>query len=52
MAPYGIYIAARMNAELGKQFDIHRMINWLFGPDSVNRPNWRIMADKWDGIDE
>ena len=30
--PYGVYIAARMNAELGTDYDIEKMLNWCFDP--------------------
>ncbi|MBI3587059.1 MAG: laminin G, partial [Ignavibacteriales bacterium] len=28
--PYGVYTAARMNAELGTTYDIHKLVNWCF----------------------
>lgn len=28
--PYGTYLAARMNAELGTTYDIEKMVNWCF----------------------
>jgi len=28
--PYGVYTAARMNAEIGTNYNIEKMLNWCF----------------------
>jgi hypothetical protein len=48
--PYGAYVAARMNAELGKNYDVDKIINWCFGPSDA-RPGWGIITDKWSDYD-
>ncbi|MCH7732058.1 MAG: T9SS type A sorting domain-containing protein [Candidatus Marinimicrobia bacterium] len=47
---YGAYIAARMNAELGTNYDVHKFINWCFGPSSA-RPGWGIVTGNWNDYD-
>jgi len=50
LLPYGAYIAARMNAELGRNYDVHKLINWCFGPSDA-RPGWGIISEKWGNYD-
>lgn len=47
---YGAYTSARMNAELGTNYNLHKIINWCFGPSSV-RPGWGIVTGNWNGYD-
>ncbi|MCX6173137.1 MAG: T9SS type A sorting domain-containing protein [Ignavibacteriales bacterium] len=43
--PYGTYLAARMNAELGTNYDIEKMVNWCF---DLNQRSWgATTGDKW-----
>ena len=46
---YGVYIAARMNAELGTNYDITKMLNWCFNTDNIR--NWGAMVGNWGGYD-
>jgi hypothetical protein len=48
---YGVYTAARMNAELGTTYDITKMLNWCFDIGPLR--NWGAMAkdDNWFGYD-
>lgn len=48
--PYGIYAAARMNAELGTTYDIEKMVNWCFDPDN-NVREWGVTLGKWGDYD-
>jgi len=48
--PYGVYIAARMNAELGTTYDIPKLLNWCFTPDG-NVRNWGVTLGNWGGYD-
>ena len=47
--PYGVYIAARMNAELGSQYDIDKMLNWCF--DRGNLRGWGVITGNWGSKD-
>jgi hypothetical protein len=47
--PYGTYVAAKMNAELGTNYDIEKMVNWSF--DRGNLRGWGTIVDSWSGID-
>lgn len=53
LLPIGIYTAARLNAEEQTDYDILKMLNWVFdGTKSENgRTGWGIIADKWGGYD-
>jgi hypothetical protein len=48
---YGVYAAARMNAELGTTYDIAKMLNWCFDIGPLR--NWGVMSkdDNWFGYD-
>ncbi len=47
--PYGVYAAARMNAELGTEYDIEKMINWCF--DRGDLRGWGVITGDWGGND-
>ncbi len=44
---YGAYIAARMNAELGTNYDVQKIVEWLFS-QSYERP-WGTIQGSWGG---
>ncbi len=46
---YGVYTAARMNAEQGTNYDVTKMLNWCFS--SNNSRNWGVMTGNWNGYD-
>jgi len=48
--PYGVYTAARMNAELGTSYGIEKLLNWCFTPDG-NVRNWGVCLGNWGGYD-
>jgi hypothetical protein len=48
--PYGVYIAARMNAELGTTYNVDKMLNWCFDPDG-NARQWGVTLGNWGGYD-
>lgn len=48
--PYGTYIAARMNAELGTIYDIEKFVNWSFDPVG-NARQWGVTLGNWGGYD-
>jgi len=47
--PYGALTAARMNAELGTDYNIEKIVNWCFS-NYANR-NWGTIVGKWGGYD-
>lgn len=47
--PYGTYIAARMNAELGTVYDIPKFVNWSFDRGALR--GWGTIVGKWGGFD-
>ncbi len=53
LLPIGIYTAARLNAEEGMNFDVRKMLDWVFeGTKSeTGRTGWGIIADKWGEYD-
>jgi hypothetical protein len=46
---YGIYTAARMNAEEDTHYDVDKMINWAF--ERGNLRGWGIITGEWGGYD-
>lgn len=53
LLPYGALIAARMNAELGRHYDVAKLVNWCFEPRGrpQARPGWGVISDRWNGLD-
>ena len=47
--PYGAAVAARMNAELGTNYDVKKMLNWCF--DITPLRNWGATLGTWGGYD-
>jgi len=47
--PYGTFIAARMNAELGTTYDIPKLVNWSFDRGALR--GWGTIVGKWGGFD-
>ena len=47
--PYGVYTAARMNAEIGTNYDIEKMLNWVF--DRGQLRGWGTIVGNWGGFD-
>ncbi len=46
---YGTYAAARMNAEMGTDYDIEKLVNWCFDVGPLR--NWGAVLGTWNGID-
>ncbi|MFZ0391638.1 MAG: laminin G, partial [Calditrichia bacterium] len=46
---YGAYMAARMNAELGTNYDLEKILNWCFNTD--NQRLWGAVVGNWGGYD-
>jgi len=53
LLPYAALTAARMNAELGRDYDVSKLINWCFDPrpKPQARPNWGVITGSWSGLD-
>lgn len=47
--PYGVYAAARLNAEIGTTYDIEKMINWCFNRGELR--GWGAIVGKWGEYD-
>lgn len=47
--PYGTYTAARMNAELGTDYDVEKMVNWSFDRGALR--GWGTIVGRWGGFD-
>jgi hypothetical protein len=53
LLPIGIYTAARLNAEQGTDYNIEKMINWVFEgcKDPKGRFGWGVIVGKWGNYD-
>lgn len=49
LLPYGALVAARLNAEQGKDYPVEAFIRWCFGVSDA-RPGWGMIAGEWDGV--
>lgn len=47
--PYGTYLAARMNAELGTTYNVERMLNWCLDVSPLR--SWGAIVGTWGGYD-
>lgn len=51
LMPFGAYVAARMNAEQGTNFDTAKMLDWTFDGTAVCREGWGFLVGNWNGFD-
>jgi hypothetical protein len=53
LLPFGAYIAARLNAEHGTNYDVEQMLNFIFeGTTSKDgRYGWGVIAERWGDYD-
>jgi hypothetical protein len=53
LLPYGALAAARMNAELGRNYDVDKLVNACFEPRGrpQARPGWGVISDRWQDCD-
>ena len=49
LLPYGVLAAARMNAELGRSYNVSKFMNWCFDPTSPARSGWGVISGTWNG---
>jgi hypothetical protein len=48
LSPFGAYTAARMNAEHGRNYDVQKMVNWVFDRSDA-RPDKIMVTGTWGG---
>lgn len=48
---FGAYMAARLNAEQGENFDVQKMLEWTFDGTAVCREGWGTLVGNWNGFD-
>jgi len=46
LLPYGALVAARMNAELNRNYEVKTFVNWCFDVSDA-RPGWGMITGKW-----
>jgi len=46
---FGVYVAAKMNAELGTEYNIEKMLNWCFDVGPLR--DWGSIVGTWGGLD-
>ncbi|OQP62021.1 hypothetical protein A3860_30020 [Niastella vici] len=51
LMPFAAYLAARMNAELGENFNLQKMLDWTFDGTAACREGWGVLVGNWNGID-
>jgi len=47
--PYGAYVAAKMNAEIGTKYNVEKMVNWCFNRGALR--GWGTIVGKWGNYD-
>lgn len=51
LMPFGAYVAARLNAEEGTNYEYSKILDWTFDGTSVCREGWGVLVDNWNGYD-
>ena len=51
LMPFGAYLAARINAEQGKHYDMKKMLDWSFDGTPICREGWGVLVGNWNGVD-
>lgn len=51
LMPFGAYLAARINAEQDKTYDINKMLHWSFDGTPICREGWGVLVGNWNGFD-
>ncbi|MHB8952872.1 MAG: hypothetical protein ACYC4U_07805 [Pirellulaceae bacterium] len=50
LLPFGALTAARLNAELEREYDVDRLLNWCFGISDC-RGGWGVIVGNWGDYD-
>ena len=51
LMPFGAYAAARMNAEHGRNYDIQKLVKWVFDRSNARPTKIMISGEQWGGQD-
>jgi len=51
LMPFGAQLAARINAELGEDYDVNKMLHWTFDGTPICREGWGVLVGNWNGFD-
>ncbi|MCY1722063.1 hypothetical protein OU798_17050 [Prolixibacteraceae bacterium Z1-6] len=51
LMPFGAYVATRLNAEEGTDYEVRQLLEWTFNGDTECREGWGVLADNWNGYD-
>jgi hypothetical protein len=51
MLPYGALVAARMNAEHGRNYNVRKYLHWIFEGYNYARPAWNVTGERWGNYD-
>jgi len=51
LMPFGAYTAARMNAEHGRNYNIHKLVRWVFDRSNARPTKIMISGEQWGGQD-
>jgi hypothetical protein len=51
LTPFGAYTAARMNAEQGRNYDVPKLVNWVFNRSNARPSKIMITGQQWGGQD-
>ena len=51
LTPFGAYTAARMNAEHGRNYDIQKLVKWVFDRSNARPTKTMISGEQWGGQD-
>ena len=51
LTSFGAYAAARMNAEHGRNYDVHKLLDWVFSRSAARPDLIMISGEHWGGQD-
>lgn len=51
LMPFGVYVAARANAEMGKSYKMDPLLAWSFDGTAICREGWGVLTGNWNGYD-
>lgn len=51
LMPFGAYLAARINAEQDKRYNMNKLLGWSFDGTPICREGWGVLVGSWNGID-
>ena len=49
LMPFGAYTAARMNAEHGRNYDVQKLVSWVFERSNARPTKIMISGEQWGG---